>query len=450
MYKRSLHVFRRDLRLEDNSALLAASESSEEVIPCFCFDPRQVKDNAYLAVNALAFMCESLQELDERLQSKGSQLYVFSGKAEKRIPEIAEQLKVDSVYLNVDYTPFAQARDQDLKKALEKKNIAFHGHHDALLNEPGAVSKDDGKPYTVFTPYWKKAKQNPVQKPSHKRVTNYFSGTMKGSDKNLLVEYKPEGSPERSIRGGRKAARSLLRRALELTDYSTLRDIPSERGTSWLSAHHKFGTLSAREVYWEVAEALGEDHTLLQELHWRDFFSQIAFHFPHVFEGAFRKEYDKVSWSDDKKLFQAWCQGKTGFPIVDAGMRELNATGYMHNRVRMIVASFLTKDLHINWRWGEKYFARKLVDYDPAVSTGCDAQPYFRIFNPWRQQEKFDAEAKYIKKWIPELSALSAKEIHKLEDSPLLRPSEYPESIVDHSIARDEALDRYSVVKKNK
>ncbi|MEZ5334801.1 MAG: deoxyribodipyrimidine photo-lyase [Methanolobus sp.] len=235
----------------------------------------------------------------------------------------------------------------------------------------------------------------------------------------------------------------------DFANYDNERDYPSIKGTTGLSAHNKLGTISIREFYHYVRNELDEGHTLINELHWRDFFTHLAVAYPYVFNHAFKKKFDELSWLNDKELFDAWCNGKTGFPIVDAGMRELNTTGYMHNRVRMIVASFLVKDLHIEWKWGERYFASKLVDYDPCVnngnwqwaaSTGADSQPYFRIFNPWTQQKKFDPDCIYIKEWIPEFADISSKAIHSLEKSQQLPGVEYPQALINHKEEREKTL----------
>jgi deoxyribodipyrimidine photo-lyase len=242
-------------------------------------------------------------------------------------------------------------------------------------------------------------------------------------------------------------------------NYDDERNLPALKGTTLLGPHNKFGTVSIREVYHLVVESLGVNHTLIRELYWRDFFTHIAWHFPHVFGHAFHRHYDAINWSKDMKLFNAWSEGRTGYPIVDAGMRELVATGFMHNRVRMIVASFLVKDLHLNWRWGEAFFARHLTDYDPAVnngswqwaaSTGCDAQPYFRIFNPWLQQKRFDAECVYIRRWVPELKNLSDKAIHELGNPDTGRPEKYPHPIVEHALQKIQAEEMFRACQPSK
>jgi deoxyribodipyrimidine photo-lyase len=242
-----------------------------------------------------------------------------------------------------------------------------------------------------------------------------------------------------------------------LSDYEVQRDYPAQDFTSHLSAHNKFGTVSIREVYHRIRKLFGASHTLISELYWRDFFTHIVYHFPHVMGGAFHEKYNGLKWANREDFFKAWCEGRTGFPIVDAGMRELNTTGHMHNRVRMVVSSFLVKDLHIDWRWGERYFAQQLTDYDPAVnngnwqwaaSTGCDAQPYFRIFNPWKQQQRYDLDCEYIKKWIPALRSLPPKDIHDLEKQRERKPGSYPEPIVNHRIASAAAESMFASLRK--
>ena len=291
----------------------------------------------------------------------------------------------------------------------------FAASHDLLINTPDSTLKSDGKPYTVFTPYFNNARKIRVRKPA---LLKLDSGTLS----TISTEIPIEGTLNKivegiakydSFKGGQESALEAIKYSCRLQNYDSDRDYPALEATSHLSPHLKFGTCSIRQAYWTIARKLGQNHPLIRQFYWRDFLTHIAFHFPHVFGKPFKAQYDGIAWKRDEESFQLWREGRTGFPIVDAGMRQLNQTGFMHNRLRMITASFLTKDLHIDWRWGERYFAQKLVDYDPCVnngnwqwasSTGCDAQPYFRIFNPWRQQERFDPDCHYIRKWIPELS----------------------------------------------
>lgn len=433
---KTLFIFRRDLRIQDNTGLIEALKNHDEVLPCFIFDPRQTKGNDYFSEQCFSFMVDCLKDLDKELKDKGSRLYLFQGQAH----EVVKKLKAENVYVNRDYTPFSQKRDAEIAKVAN-----LHTCDDILLIKPEQALKEDGDPYTVFTPFWKKNSQQKVPKPQENNHKNYFSGKVAGT-----VDFPKVDSP--FYTGGRKQALEIIKKLKDFEGYKELRNIPALDKTTHLSAHNKFGTVSIRELYFAISKALGPHSDLLRQLYWRDFFTHIAFHFPKVFGKSFHEKYDKIKWLNNKKHFTAWKEGKTGFPIVDAGMRELNETGYMHNRARMIVASFLTKDLHIDWRWGEKYFAQKLVDYDPVVnngswqwaaSTGCDAQPYFRIFNPWLQQKKFDPDCKYIKKWIPELKDADPSDIHNLFKNPSLFAGDYPAPIVDHKQMSSQAKDMY-------
>lgn len=439
-YPLSLHLFRRDLRLEDNTALIEALKQSEAVLPCFIFDTRQVDKNKYKSNNAITFMGNSLKELDAALRAKGGQLYLFHGIAEEVIEALLKAHPIKAVYLNRDYTPFSKKRDEQIKKACAAHHVDFYSYADALLHEPEEVLKSDGKPYTVFTPSLRKALTLSVDSPVKNKYHHYYAKSVKIADTKTLDALLHNPNSALFVKGGRKEGIALLKKLTSLTQYQRLRDYPEKEMTSRLSAHLKFGTVSVREAHAMITQCLGKHHPLINQLHWRDFFTHIGYHFPYVFGHAFHQKYDALTWSTNEAHFKAWCEGKTGFPIVDAGMRELNETGYMHNRVRMIVASFLTKDLHIDWRRGEQYFATQLVDYDPALnngnwqwsaSTGCDAQPYFRIFNPWLQQAKFDPDCVYIKRWVPELKSITNKIIHQRKDHFI---ANYPMPLVDHAI----------------
>jgi deoxyribodipyrimidine photo-lyase len=450
LFRRSLHIFRRDLRLFDNTALNQALSQSKEVLTCFILDPRQVEEHPYRSTSGLQFMLTSLKELGAELAQEGGALQILHGESSQVLTQILKEEKIEAVFFNRDYTPFSRKRDRALKELCDQQGVKIFQYGDALLQEPEAVAKKTGGPYTVYTPFMKCASQMAVREPS-----NLSNG------QGHLASFSSARNPEKEcakiplvfndkllVKGGREEALRILSDLSPYKEFDKVRDFPALRATTCLSAHHKFGTVSAREVYWKVSKAFGSGHTLIRELFWRDFFTHIAFHFPHVFQGAFHPRYDKIAWENDPEKFSAWCEGRTGFPIVDAGMRELNATGFMHNRVRMIVASFLVKDLLIDWRWGERYFAQKLVDYDPAVnngnwqwaaSTGCDAQPYFRIFNPWLQQERFDEDARYIKHWVPELKSYTPKQLGELAEKPLRIPG-YPVPLVDHAEQKTRVL----------
>jgi len=448
-FSKTLFVFRRDLRLEDNTGLLFALENSEKVIPCFIFTPEQIENNPYLSLRALQFMIESLEDLSESLKKKKGHLYLFYGDPATIIDKLIISLSLDAVAINRDYTPYSAQRDTLIEKVCQKRDIPLLVLDDALLHSPEETLKADGSPYSVFTPFYNNASRSHVASPVPNRYHNYYTQAI-ATDQGDKLYKKILPTRVDQAPGGRESALKILKKLKTFSHYSKERDFPALDSTTHLSAHLKFATCSAREVYYAVCEKLGPRSDILRSLYWRDFFSSIALYFPHVFQGAFHKKFNALSWDTNKKAFTAWCLGETGFPIVDAGMRELNTTGYMHNRVRMIVGSFLVKDLHINWRWGEKYFATTLIDYDPAInngnwqwvaSTGCDAQPYFRIFNPWNQQEKFDPDCVYIKRWVPELRELPPKILHRwfLQEHHDLCPAYIP-PIVDHSVEAKKTL----------
>lgn len=442
MYKKSLFIFRRDLRVHDNTGLIRSLTLSEHVIPCFIFDPRQVEQaNQYRSLNALHYMIESLQDLQEQLDSKGGKLYLFYGIAHEVVQDIIVQESIDAVFLNNDYTPFSIERDEAIKKVCLSHQLAFEPTDDLLLNPPDRIMTITKTPYARFTPFYKKALTISIDLPKDTIFTNYYRKPIKNSqEKSIYKKILTKFNDHLNLRGGTKPAENIIASLASFNHYERERDIPAI-ATTHLSAPLKFGTLSIRHVYHAIKAELGSAHPLLRQLYWRDFYTYIAYHSPFVFGHAFQKKYDHVWWNNDTDDFARWCAGQTGFPIVDAGMRQLNETGFMHNRVRMIVASFLTKDLHIDWQWGERYFAQQLLDYDPAVnngnwqwaaSTGCDAQPYFRIFNPWLQQKKFDPDCVYIKRWIPELHHVDPKIIHSWYNQKQVPLSHYPKPIVDH------------------
>lgn len=440
-YKKVLFIFRRDLRLQDNTGLIEAASLSEAVIPCFIFDPRQIgSTNKYKSDNCIQFMIESLQDLDKELKRAKSHLYIFKGKAHDVVRALIKNGEINAVFCNKDYTPFSIARDNAIKKICEKNNVEFHQYADLLLHDPDEVTKKNGTPYQMFTPFFKYAYSHLiVRKPKRYTKSLFYRGKIKNSF--FIADSKRAKNNFIASHGGRVQGLKILKKIDQFRDYEKLRNFPAMDATTHLSAHNKFGTVSIREVYYAIQKRLGSSHALIRELYWRDFFTYVAFHFPHVFGNSFKKQYEKLAWENNKKKFHAWCHGKTGFPLVDAGMRELNTTGYMHNRIRMITASFLVKDLHIDWRWGERYFAEKLIDYDPSVnngnwqwvaSTGCDAQPYFRIFNPWLQQKRFDAQCTYIKRWVPELEMVSSSVIHAWFKKAGTISSDYPAPIIEH------------------
>jgi deoxyribodipyrimidine photo-lyase len=424
--------FRRDLRLHDNAGLYHALKDSKPVLPIFIFDKNILDELENPKDRRVEFIHLALSEMQKQLLKSGSTLDVRYGKPLDVFKELLKEYRIESVFTNHDYEPYARDRDDAIQSLLKEKGVAFKTFKDQVIFEKDEVLKDDGKPYTVFTPYSRKWKAALIDfhvkpYPNYK----YFSNFYKQEPKPILsleeIGFKPVGQPfpEKEWKG------QIIRH------YKEQRDLPAVQGTSRLSVHLRFGTISIRELAGE-AGALNE--TFLNELVWRDFYQMILWHFPKVVGHAFKPEYDKIKWRNNEKEFEAWCKGQTGYPIVDAGMRELNETGFMHNRVRMIVASFLTKHLLIDWRWGEAYFAEKLLDFDLAsnnggwqwaAGSGCDAAPYFRIFNPYLQTKKFDPELKYIRKWVPEFEEFS-----------------YPKPFIEHEVARKRCLDVYAAALK--
>ena len=437
-YTNSVFIFRRDLRLHDNTGLNEALRLSKQVLPCFIFDPRQIEPHSYQSKPALQFMLQSLTDLQQQLKAVGAELGLYHALPVQVISQLVQQQAIQAVFINRDYTPFSRQRDDELAKLCKELGISLHILNDSLITEPEQALKSDQTPYKVFTAFYNNARQFPVTLPVSLSSQSFLRPQTSANIEDVglsLTEIKAN-----VLQGGRNQVLAMLATLTQQTDYQNTRDYPALDCTSKLSAHLKFGTCSVREAYYAIVDTLGSEHPLLRQFYWRDFFTHIAYHFPQVFGRAFIDKFAHLVWDNNREYFQAWADGKTGFPIVDAGMRELNETGFMHNRVRMIVASFLVKDLHVSWRWGERYFAQHLIDYDPCVnngnwqwaaSTGCDAQPYFRIFNPWLQQQKFDADCQYIYHWLPELKGFSAKTIHQWDKKH--QSGDYPAPIIDHA-----------------
>ena len=456
-YNNSVFIFRRDLRLDDNTGLNEALKHSKQVLACFIFDPRQIEAHAYQSKPGLQFMLESIKDLQQQMLKVGAELGLYNDLPSPVLKQLVKEHAIEAVFINRDYTPFSRQRDYQLEFACNALGLKLHIIADALLTEPEQAFKHDQTPNKVFTAFYNNAKRFPVPLPEALAKHNFILPKSNFRLTNLALPLPVLDQVK--IKGGRQQALTILEDIDAQADYSTTRDFPNLNSTSKLSAHLKFGTCSVREAYYAIVNTLGSEHPILRQLYWRDFFTHIAYHYPHVFGHAFLEKFAHLKWENNLEYFKAWAEGKTGFPIVDAGMRELNQTGFMHNRVRMIVASFLVKDLHINWRWGERYFAQHLIDYDPCVnngnwqwaaSTGCDAQPYFRIFNPWLQQQKFDADCEYIYRWLPELKGYSAKTIHHWDKQH--QAGDYPAPIVDHSIESQltkawykEAIENYAI-----
>jgi deoxyribodipyrimidine photo-lyase len=419
----TLFWMRRDLRITDNAGLFRALKENKDVLVVFIFDTEILDKLEDKVDRRVEFIHQSLGTLKTALERQHSSLLVLCGNP----VDIFKTINPHAVYINQDYEPYAIQRDDRVTKILEEKGIPFKTIKDQVIFDRDEIIKDDGTPYTVFTPYSKKWKSNVTEFYTKSYPTEkYFHHFAK--IKPLLfpsledIGFQPTGSlfPERVIR------KSVIEK------YNKQRDFPSIQGTTRLSVHLRFGTVSIRKL---VQLAMKTNESWLNELIWREFYQMILWHFAHADTRAFKPAYDKIEWRNNPDEFAAWCDGQTGYPIVDAGMRELNATGFMHNRVRMITASFLTKHLLIDWRWGEAYFAKKLLDFDLAsnnggwqwaAGSGCDAVPYFRVFNPEIQTKKFDPEMKYVKKWVPEYGSM-----------------QYPRPIVEHKFARDRAIGVY-------
>ncbi len=425
--------FRRDLRLNDNAALYHALKDSNPVIPVFIFDKNILDDLEEKADRRVQFIHDALNEMQSQLVQLGSTLEIYYTTPAESFRKLSEKYQIEKVFANEDYEQYAIERDAAVEKLLKENNAIFHSYKDQVIFEKKEITKDDGLPYTIFTPYSKRWKATLTDFhlkafPTEKYFSNFYKQTAK-----KIPSLQSIGFIETEKQFPSKTFNENL-----VQKYSEQRNFPAITGTSKLGVHLRFGTISIRAVARQAKEL---NETFLNELIWRDFYHMILWNFPQVRMGnAFKKEYDLIEWRKDEKQFQQWCDGKTGYPIVDAGMRELNATGYMHNRVRMIVASFLTKHLLIDWRWGENYFAKKLLDYDFAANnggwqwaagSGCDAAPYFRVFNPTLQTEKFDKDLQYIRKWIPELDSF-----------------DYPKPMVAHEEARKRCLETYSKVLK--
>jgi len=439
--KIAVHWFRCDLRLSDNTALHAAVKASDIIVPIFIFDPKILK-SPDISANQVAFMIECLRSLEKNIEVVGGKLIFRHGPVLDEMRAVFRESGAHALYYNRDYEPYARQRDTAVEKLARSLDIEVHSFKDNAIHDTGEVLKADGKPYGVFTPYsrvWRS-----TSKPEVVPAVKFSSPAKAKSPASRTLPSAEELGFKCDINlppAGERVARNLLRKfaADDLLHYVGNRDFPAKNATSRFSPHLRLGTLSPRTV-WAVAEKAGRDHphakpstdVFVNELIWRDFYRQILWHYPHIAEGCFRPQYDALKWENNEKYFAAWCEGRTGYPLVDAGMRQLNTSGWMHNRVRMVVAMFLTKDLLVSWQWGERYFMQKLLDADLAsnnggwqwsAGTGTDAQPWFRIFNPSSQAQKFDPEGRYIHQFVPEADTLN-----------------YPAPIVDHSKQRLKAL----------
>ena len=443
MSKINLFWFRRDLRLEDNAGLYHALKSGLPVLPVFIFDKNILDDLDDKQDARVSFIHQEIRRLALELQTQGSGILVKYGTPERVWSELPDNFEINAVFTNHDYEPYALQRDEMVRQKLNEKGISFHTYKDQVIFEKNEAVKDDGAPYTIFTPYSRKWLAKLESKTAlmetgegrQQSISFYLKSYPTEKYFHNFLKTKPFDLPTLADMGFSETDTPYPARTITqglIKNYGETRDYPGITGTSRLGIHFRFGTISIRE---KARKALGLSKTYLNELIWRDFYAMILWHFPHVAGAPFRPEYAAVEWRNNEEDLQRWQEGRTGYPLVDAGMRELNATGYMHNRVRMVTASFLTKHLLVDWRLGEAYFAKKLLDFDLASNNGgwqwaagcgTDAAPYFRIFNPAAQLEKFDKDLLYVKKWVPEYGTAG-----------------YPSPIVDHKMARERCLTAY-------
>lgn len=452
-FENGLFIFRRDFRIIDNNGLNLLNEKCKNIYTVFIFTPEQVgSGNKYKSDNSVQFMIESLHDLESQISKSGGDLYTFYGYNDKVVADCINFLNIDIICFNLDITPYAQERDSKIIALCERFNTYVICDHDYYLHQPGTILNGSGQPYQKFTPYYEEAKKIKVDLPAGKRhLSLRKSGTHIPNKITLEQALKKftRVNPDILVHGGRTEAIKTLRIAVRTQcNYSTTHN-ELDKQTTQLSAYLKFGCISIREAH----KALHSKTDIIRQLYWRDFYANILYSFPKVLGHALKPKYNKIHWHNNSNWFKKWCDGETGFPIVDAGMRQLNATGYMHNRARLIVASFLIKTLLINWKKGEEYFASKLTDYDVAsnngnwqwtASTGADSQPFFRIFNPWRQTEEYDPDCKYIKKWIPELKDIPVKDIIKWNTEYIKHKNEkYPKPICVYEEQKDKIIKMY-------
>jgi len=476
---RILHWFRKDLRLDDNTALSeACHDAGDDVVPFYLSEPA-ILGRPDMAAARVRFVLESLAALRGDIEALGSSLALGHGDAVEGVLRAAKAARADAVYWNDEYEPQLRRRDDAVERALVAAGISVKRFHDRLLVPPGMVSTAAGTPFVVYSPFRRACEQHPIAEP-HARVARLAAHDLPRRPLATLAQLGYAEPATAAWPAGEVAADARLQRFLDgidaaphegLAGYASHRDFPAVRAVSQLSADLRFGTIGVRRVAHAALAVASRTPALtkpvekfVSELRWRDFYAQVMYHHPHCERGCFRPEYDALPWCGTPEQMEAWKRGVTGYPIVDAGMRELLATGFMHNRVRMLVASFLTKDLLLDWRHGERHFMQQLIDGDLAnnnggwqwaAGTGTDAAPYFRIFNPTSQGERFDADGAYVRRWVPELAGMPAKHLHRpWEAAPLelaaagvVLGETYPRPMVDHAVQRERALAMYAVVK---
>jgi deoxyribodipyrimidine photo-lyase len=451
LVENGLFLFHRDLRIVDNTGLLALHAICERIYPVFIFTPEQVgKSNSFKSDNAIEFMIQSLGDLSEDIRKQGGRLLFFYGETNMILKNLIKELDIQVIGFNLDYSPYAVDRDKSVMDLCKDEGIALHCRHDYYLHTPGTIMNGSGEPYQKFTPFYNAFPRSSIHSPVREKQIHFVNKNIQSLRHQVkledMVKYE---NPRLNVGGGRKNAIQQLAIAKKnIANYPKTHNLLNHK-TSELSAYIKFGCISIREVY----DKFKSNREFTRQLIWREFYANILYCFPRVLGAALKPSYNKVRWQSNSAWFKKWCDGQTGYPIVDAGMRQLNATGYMHNRARLITASFLVKTLLISWEKGEQYFAQKLVDYDPAsnngnwqwtAGSGADSQPYFRIFNPWEQTRNYDPECIYIYKWVPELKGVPIEAILSWESSwEEYKKTDYPKPMVDYKTQKELALKMY-------
>ena len=453
---KSIFIFRRDFRIVDNTGLIECCRRSSKIYPIFIFTPTQIEKNEYFSSNSFQFLLESLHELDQEIGLRfKSNIQYFYGDNVEVLEKLLTKIKFDAIFFNKDYTKYAVHRDKEIIDFCNKNSKKCILVEDYLLSPLGTYLKQDGTPYEVYGPFKKHAKTIKVSKPDNYKFNDVeISFPIVKSEMSLAdLDDKYVYNSDNLVRGGRANALKILKTMKKFVNYAEERN-NLMTPTTHLSAYIKYGCVSIREVYEKTFDLYGINHVLIDQLLWREFYYYLGYYIPRVLEGKSLKEkYDKIVWKNDPKIIEAWKSGVTGFPAVDAGMREMNKTGFMHNRGRLITSGILIKILNVDWRIGEKYFAQTLIDYDPIVNngnwqwssgSGADSQPYFRIMSPWKQAIDNDPNCDYIKKWIPELADVPNKDIFKWSETySKYKSTGYPKPIVDYSIMRKEIVEIY-------
>jgi deoxyribodipyrimidine photo-lyase len=471
-YSKSIYIFHRSLRLSDNLGLIEALKNSDYVIPIFIFTPEQItKKNKFRTINAITFMMEALKDLNKQLKSHGSKLFIFYGKQHEVINKIIKDDEdIEAVYVNTDYTNYAIKREKQIEKICNKYDVELISIEDYLLQGINKILTSSNSFYSVFTPFYRNIIKLNVDKPISNNRKNYIKSNYKIKNQKLLSQIRTIINKDLKntddelllslpdFKATRKEGLKRINNIKNHKKYPVNRNILNQE-TTRLSPYIKFGLVSIREVYHKIKKLFGKNHDLIKQLYWREFYYNLTYNRPQVLDGkSFKSKYDKIKWNNNKTNFNKWKNGMTGYPVVDAGMRELNETGYMHNRTRLITSNFLIKLLGIDWREGEKYYSSKLVDYDPCVNngnwqwgsgSGADSQPYFRIMNPWTQSKKFDLDCEYIKKWVPELEDVDNNDIHNWENAYNTYKDyniKYPKPCIDYKTARNDIKKVYKVI----